>query len=406
MHFMITELEVKYYLFQIVNALKYLKNNKIIHRNLKLQNILISDKMNVKLSDFHLAAKLDSDKEIRSLRIGSPNYMAPEIIDITDNGYSYEVDIWALGVIIYFLTIGKTPFGSKTIEETYQNIKLGKYFFPEDSEISENAKDLIQKLLLLDPNKRLKLDEILNHNFLKLNINIPRTLPEYTLKKPPKIEFIKEYDQDNKNNNGKKNIMDNNNLCLKSINENNEKTKEDLEKEIKELKFKLSKEEKDCDSFRVRIKELENELNEEKEKYINEKDKLNESEEKIKELNNLLSNNSNISNNKIIELMNKIIEKDEEIKELKSLLPFEMKKGEKLMTVIFRSMNQEILYSVICKNTDKFTKIENLLYEEYPKYRERNNIFIFNGKMINKYLNLDENGIINNSVLILNTLNE
>ena len=195
----LTELEVKYYLLQIVSALKYLRNNKVIHRNLKLENILISDKMIIKLSDFHLGAKLKSDEERRTKNLGSPNYMAPEIIE-KKNGYSYEVDIWALGVIIYCLIIGKAPFDSPNIDEACEKIKIGKYFFPEDSVISDPAKDLIQNLLLLDPNKRLKLDEILSHAFLNLNINIPKTLPEYTLKEPPKFDFIKQYEGDNKYN--------------------------------------------------------------------------------------------------------------------------------------------------------------------------------------------------------------
>ena len=102
--------------------------------------------------------------------------------------------------------------------------------------------------------------------------------------------------------------------------------------------------------------------------------------------------------------MNKIIEKDEEIKQLKSVMPFEIRKGEKLISVIFRSVDQNILYSIICKNTDKFTTIENLLYEEYPKYRDSENIFLFNGKTINKYLSLEENNIINSAIIMLNQI--
>ena len=74
------------------------------------------------------------------------------------------------------------------------------------------------------------------------------------------------------------------------------------------------------------------------------------------------------------------------------------------MTVIFHSIDQKILYSVICKNTDKFTTIENLLYEEYPTYRDQENIFMINGLVINKYKNLEENHISNSAVILLSQL--
>ena len=124
---------------------------------------------------------------------------------------------------------------------------------------------------------------------------------------------------------------------------------------------------------------------------------------KNKELEQKLLNQNKEKDN-IINLMNKIIEKDEEIKQLKSVMPFEIRKGEKLISVIFRSVDQNILYSIICKNTDKFTTIENLLYEEYPKYRDSENIFLFNGKTINKYLSLEENNIINSAIIMLNQI--
>ena len=74
------------------------------------------------------------------------------------------------------------------------------------------------------------------------------------------------------------------------------------------------------------------------------------------------------------------------------------------MTVIFSSINQDLLYSVIYKDTDKFTKIENILYDEFPGYRETQNCFIFNGQKIDKYKNLDENNLYNSAVIQLNQI--
>lgn len=103
------ELEVMCYSAQIINALKYLHAHRIIHRDLKLGNLFINDKMEVKLGDFGLASKLDFDGEKKRTICGTPNYIAPEVLE-GKAGHSYEVDIWSLGVIIYTLIIGKPPF--------------------------------------------------------------------------------------------------------------------------------------------------------------------------------------------------------------------------------------------------------------------------------------------------------
>ena len=88
---------------------------------------------------------------------GTPNYIAPEILD-GKSGHSYEVDIWSLGVIIYTLLIGKPPFETPAIKSTYKKIKMNSYSFPEHIPISDNSRNLITKILVLDPAKRPVLD--------------------------------------------------------------------------------------------------------------------------------------------------------------------------------------------------------------------------------------------------------
>jgi len=83
--------------------------NKVIHRDLKLGNLFLNDKMEIKLGDFGLATKLDYDDQKKKTICGTPNYIAPEILE-DKTGHSYEVDIWSLGVIIYTLLIGKPPY--------------------------------------------------------------------------------------------------------------------------------------------------------------------------------------------------------------------------------------------------------------------------------------------------------
>ena len=164
------------------------------------------------------------------------------------------------------------------------------------------------------------------------------------------------------------------------------------EEELTRLNIKLDEEKNKNKQLNKRIKELENLLNEEK----NLTKKLNE---RINELNNLLNDNSNMT--KIVELMKKIETKENEIKEIKSRYPIELQKGEKLLSVIFKSINQKILYSIICKNTDKFSKVEDKLYEQYPKYLENENFFIANGIKVNRFKTIEENGIKNSDTITL-----
>ena len=131
-----------------------------------------------------------------------------------------------------------------------------------------------------------------------------------------------------------------------------------------------------------RIKELE--------KIINIKDEQN--------LNNNLNNNLN--KDKINELLEEIRIKDKII----SNYPAQLSEGEKLISVIFVSSDQKLHYSVICKNTDKFSKIENMLYDEYPEYSESENHFIVNGNKVNKFKSLEFNKIKNNDIIVLKNM--
>ena len=188
----LTELEVQCYAIQIIKALKYLHSHRVIHRDLKLGNLFISEKMEIKVGDFGLATKLEFDGERKRTVCGTPNYIAPEILE-GKTGHSYEVDVWSLGVIMYTLIIGKPPFETNNVKETYKRIKMGNYSFPENAVISEPAKDLIQSILTLDPHKRPKLDEILNHDFFHIGVNIPKTMQQSTLACPPSLNYIRQY---------------------------------------------------------------------------------------------------------------------------------------------------------------------------------------------------------------------
>ena len=111
---------------------------------------------------------------------------------------------------------------------------------------------------------------------------------------------------------------------------------------------------------------------------------------------------SNNSKDEIIELLKKLEIKNKEINDLKSKIGFDLKEGENLMSIIFVSVDQVIHYSIICKNTDNFSKIEKILYDKYPEYKKSENYFLHNGKKINRFETIEENGIEYSALITLN----
>ncbi|MCQ2820515.1 MAG: protein kinase [archaeon] len=188
----LTELEVQCYVVQLIKALKYLHAHRVIHRDLKLGNLFLTDKMELKVGDFGLATKLDFEGERKRTVCGTPNYIAPEILD-GKTGHSYEVDIWSLGVIIYTLIIGKPPFETQDVKTTYKRIKMNAYSFPDGAIISEAAKSLIIEILVTDPSKRPSLDQILSTTFFNQGTSIPKLLPTSTLACTPSLSYIRQF---------------------------------------------------------------------------------------------------------------------------------------------------------------------------------------------------------------------
>ena len=193
----LTEIEVQCYIIQLVKALQYLHSHRIIHRDLKLGNLFLNDKMELKVGDFGLATKLDYDGERKKTICGTPNYIAPEVIN--SSGHSYEVDIWAIGIILYTLLVGKPPFETRDVKTTYGKIKKADYIFPENCKISDYAKNLIKKILVVDPKKRPSLNDILFDDFFNQGIVIPKLMPTSTLAFRPPLEYINRYMPKNTN---------------------------------------------------------------------------------------------------------------------------------------------------------------------------------------------------------------
>lgn len=192
------EIEAQCYLKQIVPALQHIQNAGVIHRDLKLGNLFLTKGMEIKVGDFGLAAKLDFKGEKRRTVCGTPNYIAPEVLESKTLGHSFEADIWSLGVILYTMLIGKPPFETENVKTTYKKIKANDYHIPDDANISDAAAGLIHRILVLNPAKRPSLNEIMDDRFMTKNA-IPRIMPLITLTNPPSNEFIKQYTEPKKN---------------------------------------------------------------------------------------------------------------------------------------------------------------------------------------------------------------
>lgn len=173
--------ESKRIFIQLVNILEYLHENNIVHRDLKLENILLdspnqpSNGPIIKLTDFGLAKFIDKSP-ILTARCGSEEYAAPELM----SGKPYDgrkTDLWSLGVILYALLVGYLPFNleaGQTRRQFFSKILRADFTFPNSeketgrkSMISNEAKDLVKKILQVNPQKRLSLSEIKNHSWLK-----------------------------------------------------------------------------------------------------------------------------------------------------------------------------------------------------------------------------------------------
>ncbi|GCC36162.1 serine/threonine-protein kinase PLK1 [Chiloscyllium punctatum] len=180
----VTEPEARYYLKQIILGGQYLHNNNVIHRDLKLGNLFLNDDMEVKIGDFGLATTVQYEGERKKTLCGTPNYIAPEVIG--KKGHSFEVDVWSLGCIMYTLLVGKPPFETSCLKETYLRIKKNEYNIPKH--VNPVAASLIQRMLRSDPSARPNIHELLNDEFFKSGY-LPVRLPTTCLTMAPRFSL-------------------------------------------------------------------------------------------------------------------------------------------------------------------------------------------------------------------------
>ena len=150
---------------QLMSAICYSHSNNIVHRDLKPENIMYEEKDNgnpvIKLIDWGGARYFNKNQKMSTIK-GTPYYIAPEVLNET---YDEKCDIWSCGVILYVLLCGYPPFNGDTDIEIMANVKSGKFQFPPEEwdSISEDAKDLIKKMLTYEPSKRISAMQVLAH---------------------------------------------------------------------------------------------------------------------------------------------------------------------------------------------------------------------------------------------------
>lgn len=168
--------EARNFFHQIISGVEYSHFQKIVHRDLKPENLLLDANNNIKIADFGLS-NLMRDGDFLRTSCGSPNYAAPEVI----SGHLYagpEVDVWSCGVILYALLCGSLPFDDESIPNLFKKIKSGMYALP--THLSQLAKNLIPRMLEVDPMKRITIPEIRLHPWFQ------HKLPPY-LRHPPEL---------------------------------------------------------------------------------------------------------------------------------------------------------------------------------------------------------------------------
>ncbi|KAL2806544.1 serine/threonine-protein kinase 33 isoform b [Daubentonia madagascariensis] len=174
-----SENETRWIIQSLASAIAYLHSNDIVHRDLKLENIMVKSSfiddnnelnLNIKVTDFGLAVKKQGRSEaMLQTTCGTPIYMAPEVINAHD--YSQQCDIWSIGVIMYILLCGEPPFLASSEDKLFELIRKGELHFenPIWDSISDCAKSVLKQLMKVDPAHRITAKELLDNQWLTGN---------------------------------------------------------------------------------------------------------------------------------------------------------------------------------------------------------------------------------------------
>ena len=277
----LSEEEAAFFYYQLINGLEYIHSLGIVHRDLKPENLLLTNEHLLKIIDFGLSNYFkEGQKDLLSTPCGSPCYASPEMVG--GNKYNgFKIDIWSSGIILYAMLCGYLPFEDKDNDALFEKILECKLIFPKY--ITNIAKDLMEKILVTDPNKRINIPEIKKHPFyLKGKDLFEQEFSVYQITKDvnEKTSFIENIDINNIFNNPPP-------IETKKDKDKDKERKEYIEIDIGKPNENKSKEEKEKEKEKEKkekVKKKEEKGNEkEKEKEINIEEKKDE-ERRIKEI--------------------------------------------------------------------------------------------------------------------------
>jgi 5'-AMP-activated protein kinase catalytic alpha subunit len=159
----LNEQTAKYIFRQIMEAIQYIHSRNVVHRDIKLDNILIDLMNNIKICDFGVSRQIKKGEIIKH-QCGTPAYIAPEIL--RNEGYEgFGVDVWSAGVVLYAMLSGTVPFKANNMNELHELIMGGSFSMIKD--ISEEAVSLLNGMLEVDPGKRLTVEQVLSHKWFE-----------------------------------------------------------------------------------------------------------------------------------------------------------------------------------------------------------------------------------------------
>ena len=267
------------FLRETISIIKYLHSLNIIHRDIKPENLLLDNNFRIKLCDYGWATHYNNNEHINTF-CGTPEYVAPEIIK--KEFYDEKIDIWSIGVLLFEMICNYSPFSDKNNNERFKNIIKGKINWPKN--INFKAKKLIEKILKINPNERLSLNDILNDDFV---IEYKEIKPELKVMEISKKEIILSHMMNNKKIDNFNNEIDN----ISDSDDNDSTNEISIERddyyknECKNLKLQIMKIDSERLSFKKKYLEIEN--------IKNENENLKKDFDKLKNENMILENKLN-----------------------------------------------------------------------------------------------------------------
>ena len=245
--------EASMFFYQLINGVSYLHSKGISHRDLKPENLLLTNEKVLKIIDFGLSHEYDGNILLKT-KCGSPSYAAPEIIKGKDYD-GFKIDIWCCGIILYAMVCGYLPFEGETNKELFKSIIDCDPEYPDY--LSNNCKRLIKKILTVDPNKRISINEIKQTDFYLKGKDLCKKTYEINLEELDKKSYIFKNEENIENEKSEK--IDENKDLFNKIEIKN--TKIDIDDSIS------NKENKNIDPSNNRNKKKDYNFFKEKEKY-------------------------------------------------------------------------------------------------------------------------------------------